>query len=193
MYIYVYVYVCVCVSVCVYHFSSVAQLCLTLCNPMDCKHSGRPRPSPTCSNSRPSSWWCHPTISSSVVPFSSCLQSFPASGSFPMSQFFTSGGQSIGVYVYIRTYVCGLPWWASWWLSGKEHTCHWRRYGFDPWKIPWRRKWQLTPVFLLGKFHGQRSLACCNAWGRKESDTTERLDWAELKSYTSCIFCVSVI
>ena len=42
-------------------------------------------------------WWCHPTISSSVVPFSSCLQSFPASGSFPVSQFFTSGGQSIGV------------------------------------------------------------------------------------------------
>ena len=49
-----------------------------------------------CSNSRPSSRWCHPTISSSVVPFSSCLQSFPASGSFPMSQFFASGGQSVG-------------------------------------------------------------------------------------------------
>ena len=45
----------------------------------------------------PLNWWCHPTISSSVVPFSSCLQSFPASGSFQMSQFFTSGGQSIGV------------------------------------------------------------------------------------------------
>ena len=49
------------------------------------------------SNSCPSCQWCHPTISSSVVPFSSCLQSFPASGSFPMSQFFASGGQSIGV------------------------------------------------------------------------------------------------
>ena len=49
------------------------------------------------SNSCPLSQWCHPTISSSVVPFSSCLQSFPASGSFQMSQFFTSGGQSIGV------------------------------------------------------------------------------------------------
>ena len=57
-----------------------------------------PCPSPTpraCSNSCPSSWWCHPTISSSVVPFSSCLQSFPASGSFQMSQFFASGGQSV--------------------------------------------------------------------------------------------------
>ena len=49
------------------------------------------------SNSSLLSWWCHPTISSSVVPFSSCLQSFPASGSFQMSQLFTSGGQSIGV------------------------------------------------------------------------------------------------
>ena len=58
-----------------------------------------PCPSPTpsaCSNSCPTSQRCHPTISSSVVPFSSCLQSSPASGSFPVSQFFTSGGQSIG-------------------------------------------------------------------------------------------------
>ena len=50
-----------------------------------------------CSNSCPLSQWCHPTISSSVILFSSCLWSFPASGSFPMSQFFTSGGQSIVV------------------------------------------------------------------------------------------------
>ena len=76
-------------------FSSVAQSCPTLCDPM--QHTRRPCPSPTpgaYSNSCPFSWWCHPTISSSVVPFSSHLQSFPASGSFPMSQFFTSGGQS---------------------------------------------------------------------------------------------------
>ena len=51
----------------------------------------------TCSNSCPLSWWCHPTISSSVIPYSSCLQFFPASGSFPMSQIFPSGSQSIGV------------------------------------------------------------------------------------------------
>ena len=59
-----------------------------------------PCPSPTpgaYSNSCPSSWWCHPTISSSVVPFSSCLQSFPAPGSFPRGWFFASGGQGIGV------------------------------------------------------------------------------------------------
>ena len=57
-----------------------------------------PLPSPrVCSNSSSLSWWCHPTISSSVVPFSSCLQSFPASGSFPMSSPFASVGQSIEV------------------------------------------------------------------------------------------------
>ena len=57
-----------------------------------------PTPTPrACSNSHPSSLWCHPTISSSVVPFSSCLQFFPESGSLPVSQFFTSGGQSTGV------------------------------------------------------------------------------------------------
>ena len=64
------------------------------------QHARLPYPSPTpraCSNSCPSSQWCHSTISSSVIPFSTCLQSFPASGSFPMSQFFTSGGQRIGV------------------------------------------------------------------------------------------------
>ena len=81
-----------------YTYSSVAQSYSTLCNPMDCTTSRLPCPSLTpraYSNSFPLSRWCHPTISSSVVPFS-CLQSFPASGSFPMSQFFTSGDQSIG-------------------------------------------------------------------------------------------------
>ena len=64
------------------------------------QHARLPCPSPThrpCSNSCPSSRWSHPTISSSAVPSSSCLQSFPASVSFPMNQFFTSGGESIGV------------------------------------------------------------------------------------------------
>ena len=68
--------------------------------PHGLQHARLPCPSPTpgaCSNSCPLSQWCHPTISSSVIPFSSCLQSFPSSGSFPMSQFFASGGQSIEV------------------------------------------------------------------------------------------------
>ena len=68
--------------------------------PYELQHARPPCPSPTpgvYSNSCPSRQWCYPTISCSVVPFSSHLQSFPASGSFPVSQFFTSGGQSIGV------------------------------------------------------------------------------------------------
>ena len=68
--------------------------------PHESQHSRPPCPSPTprvYSNSCPSSRWCHPAISSSVVPFSSCPQSLPVSGSFPMSQLFTWGGQSSGV------------------------------------------------------------------------------------------------
>ena len=67
--------------------------------PHGLQHSRLPCPSPTpgtYSNSCPSSQWCHPTISSSVVPFSSCLQSFPPSGSLPMSHYFASGGQNTG-------------------------------------------------------------------------------------------------
>ena len=66
--------------------------------PRRLQHTSFPCPSPSpgvCSDSCPLSQWCHPTISSSVVPFSSCFESFPASGSFPVSQLFTSGGQSI--------------------------------------------------------------------------------------------------
>ena len=80
-------------------FSSVAQSCPTLCDPMNHNMPG-PCPSPTPKvhpNPCPSNRWCHPTISSSVGHFSSCPQSFPASGSFQMSQLFASGGQSIGV------------------------------------------------------------------------------------------------
>ena len=92
-------------------FSSVQFRCSVLSDslwPHGLHHSRLPCPSPSprlpclspspgaCSNSCLLSWWCHPTISSSVDPFSFFLQSFPASGSFPRSQFFTSGGQSIG-------------------------------------------------------------------------------------------------
>ena len=76
--------------------------CSVMCDPMrphGLQHARLPCPSPSpgaCSNSCPLNQWCHPTISPSVIPFSSCLLSFPAWGSFPMSQFFTSGGQIIG-------------------------------------------------------------------------------------------------
>ena len=80
-------------------FSSVAQSCPPICNPMDCSTPGFPvlhQLLELAQISYPLSQWCHPTISSSVVPFFFCLQSFPASGSFPMSQYFASGSQSIG-------------------------------------------------------------------------------------------------
>ena len=72
---------------------------------------------------------------------------------------------------------CGLPWWRS----RKELTCQCRRNRrceFSPGggKIPWRRKWQPTPVFLWGKFHGPRSLADYSPWGSQESDMTQQLN-----------------
>ena len=76
------------------------QSCPTLCDAVDCGMPRLPCPSPSpgaCSDSCPLSWWCYPTISFSVIPFSSCLQSFPASGSFPVSQLFTSGGQTASI------------------------------------------------------------------------------------------------
>ena len=84
-----------------YQFSSVQLFsCVYYLRCHELQHAMPPCPWPTPGahpNSCPLSQWCHPTISSSVVPFSSCPQSFPASGSFPMSQFFASGGQSTGV------------------------------------------------------------------------------------------------
>ena len=88
---------------CYKHLSSVQFSCSVVSDslrPHESQHARLPCPSPSPrvqSNSRPSSLWCHPAISSSVVPFSSCPQSLPASESFPMSQLFTWGGQSSGV------------------------------------------------------------------------------------------------
>ena len=87
-----------CVYVCIVQFSH--SVVSDLLRPHDLQHTRPPCPWPTprgYSNSCTSRWWCHPTISSSVIPFSSHFQCFPASGSFQMSQLFTSGGQSIEV------------------------------------------------------------------------------------------------
>ena len=99
-------------------FSSVTQSYPSLCNPMDCSMPGFPVPLPTpgaCSNSCSLIQWCHPTNSSSVIPFSSWLQSFPASGSFPRSQFFISDGQSIGVSASASTLPMNIQ---DWFLLG---------------------------------------------------------------------------
>ena len=81
-----------CQTLCCFHMSCF------LCDPVDCSTPGLPvhQQLPESTKPCPSSWWYHPTISSSVVPFSSCLYSFPASRYFPTNQLFTSGGQSIG-------------------------------------------------------------------------------------------------
>ena len=88
-----------------------------------------------------------------------------------------------GLSVYVGNSASNLIPWSYGlhrWLCGKGSACHCRRcrrHGFDPWagKIPWRRTWQPTPIFLPGEFHGWRSLVGYSTWGRKESDTTERL------------------
>ena len=147
--------------------------------PNGLQHARLPCPSPSpraCSNSCPLRWLCHPIISSSVAPFSSCPQSFPA-----------SGGQSIGASASVMPILKlklsnaknGLPWW----LSGKESACQYRRCKFDPWvgKISWRRKWQATPVFLPRKSPGQKSLVGYSPWGckrvRHDLATKQQQQW----------------
>ena len=122
--------------------------------PHESQHARPPCPSPTPrvhSDSRPSSPWCHPAISSSVVPF--CPQSFPASESFPVSQLFAWGGQSTGVsalasFLPKKSQGCSPSEWIRWhhWLS--------------------RHEFEQTP----GDSAGKRSLAYCNPWGHKELD-----------------------
>ena len=98
--------------------------------PLGLQHTRIPCLSPApgaYSDSCPSSWWCRPIISSSVVPFSSCLQSFPASGSFQMSQFFPSGGQSIGVSALVSVLPMNIQdWfplgWTGWSLRSPRYS-----------------------------------------------------------------------
>ena len=101
-------------------FCSVAQSCSALCDPMDCSMPGFPvlHYLLELAQTRPLSRWCHPIISSSVVPFSSLLQSFPASGSFPMSWPFASGGQSTGASALVSVLPTYIQGWFSLGLPG---------------------------------------------------------------------------
>ena len=154
-----------------------------------------PSPSPSaCSNSCPLSQWCHPTMFSSFIPFCSYLQSFLESGSFPMSQFFPSGGQSIGVSASASVLPTNIQ---DWFTSGLTGWISLRSKGFSSFpggsevkRLPAVRE---TRVRFLGpedplekemsnhcstlawKSHRRRSLVGCSPWGRKESDTTEQL------------------
>jgi len=138
--------------------------------PHGLQHTRSPCPSPTPGvypNSCPLSQWCHPTILSSAIPFSSCLQSFPASGCFPMSQFFASGGQSIGVLASTSV----LP----------MNTQDWSPLGWTGW-ISLQSK---TPGFIWHLFKGfpflVKALFCmwswhfCLTWGQAVSLNLARL------------------
>ena len=94
--------------------------------PHGLQHVRPPCPSPTpgvYSNSCPSSRWCHPNILSSVIPFCSCLQSFPSSGSFQMSQFFASGGQSVGVSASASVFPMNIQHWFPLGWTGLFDLC----------------------------------------------------------------------
>ena len=107
-----------------------------------------------CSNSCPSSQWCHPTVSSSITPFFSCRQFFPASGSYPMSWLFASGGWSIGASASVRPlniqgwYPLGLTGLISFQSKGLSSTTVWKRqfFGAHPslWSSPRIRTWLLA-------------------------------------------------
>ena len=129
--------------------------------PHGLQHTRLPCPSPSsriCSKSCPLSRWCHPTISSSVTPFSFCLQSVPASGSFPISQLFTSGGQNIGASASV--FPINPRGWVP--LGFKESTARaGDRRDSDStagWKDHPEESVASTSVFCPGESHGQRSL-----------------------------------
>ena len=122
--------------------------------PHGLQHARLSCPSPipgACSNSCSLSWWCHPAISSSVMTFSSYLQSFPASGSFPVSQFSLTESRSIV---------------SSHWQRVDQYTSNcWDMYLLVIIHVDWRRQWHPTPVLLPGKSHGWRNLVGCSPWG----------------------------
>ena len=116
-------------------------MCHTL-RPHELQHARPPCPSPTPGfhlNSHPSSRWCHPAISSSVVPFSSCSQSLPVSESFPMSQLFTSGGQRIGVSASASVLPMNIQGWFPLGLTGLKSIqydwYHYKRRKLQPWNF----------------------------------------------------------
>ena len=148
--------------------------------PHEPQHARPPCPSPTpgvLPNPCPLCWWCHPTISSSVVPFFSCPQSFPASGSFPMSQLSASGGQSIGVSVSTSVLSMNTQDWSplGWtgWISLQskglssllqhhsskasilESSAFFIVQLSHPYMTTGKREWLPTSVFLPGEFHGR--------------------------------------
>ena len=182
---------------------SVTKSCLIL-RPNGLRHARLPCPSLSprvCSNSCPLSKWCYLSISSSVIPFFSFPQSFPASGSFLMSQLFTSVAKVLELQLQHQSFCfswsdgtrcCDLSFFfffECWVLSQLFHSplSPLSKGSLVPLQflpLEWyhlhiqRRKWHPTPVLLPGKSHGRRSLVRCSPWGHKESDMTKRFHFS---------------
>ena len=107
------------------HCCSITKVVFDSLQPHGLQHASLPCPSLSprvCSHSCPLSWWCHSTISSSVTLFSSCPQSFPASGSFPTSQLFASGGQNTGVSASVSVFPMNIQDWFPLGLRSKNYA-----------------------------------------------------------------------
>ena len=169
----------------------VTQLCLTLCDPMDCRPPGS------------SDHGIHPEHWSGwvAVPFSrgssqprdriQQLQISENSGTEIQSPWKLCHCRPGGDLYYCPSPKCQnmranfMSKTASDWVEPVINRLQWGRPGFNPWigKIPWRREWQPTVVFLPGESHGQKNLGAYSPWGQKESDTTERLSRAQLLTF----------
>ena len=127
----------------------------TPCYSADCSTSGFPISlSPrVCSNAYPLSWWCHPTILFYVIPFCSCPQCFPASGSFPMSHLFASGGQSIGASALAPVLPINIQGWVSLGLNGFiSLLSKWLSRVFSSTTV-WKHQFFSSQTSLWSSFH----------------------------------------
>ena len=188
---------------------SVSKVCLTLCNPMDCRMPGFPVLNYLPEAAQTHVHWVSDAIQPShpFISFSSCLQSFPASGSFPMSQFFALGDQSVAAsasasvlpnihltifivqpWIFIdaeaEAPVLWLPEAKSWLIvKNPDYEKDWRQEekGTAEDKMVGYHHWLNGHEFeqALGVGEGQGSLTCCSPWDCKESDMIVQLNWTE--------------
>ena len=175
--------------------------------PHGLKHTKLPHPSPTsraCLNSCPSSQWCHPTISSSAIPFSSCSQSFPASRSFPMCQLFTPSGQRTGASVSASVLPMNIQGWFPLGLTGLisllskgllmvfSNTTFWKYpfFGAQPslWSDSYLHTWLLErpQLWLYGHLLGKWSLLFNTLLGLHSFSCKEQASFYFMAAVTIC-------
>ena len=150
---------------------SVPKLCLILRDPIDWKHAKLPCPLPSprvCSNSCPLTRWCHPTILSSVSPFSSCPQSFPVSWSFPVGWLFISGGQSFGVITSASVLSMNVQGWFPLGLTGLISFC--LRDSPEPSPVP---QFESINSSMLSLLYGPTLTSVHNYWKNHSFDYTD--------------------